>query len=160
MIESKRLIIKPFYEADAESFFELTKDKGFNLFPITIYRQESVETALEWIKNNNGKYAVWEKESHALIGMGGLTPWEWQKEALIDITYRLRESVWGKGYGLELAQALKDYGTNVLGLTNMTATITPDNVGSKKIAEKIGLTFDKMIVLKGVDTELWRSNIL
>lgn len=156
MIESNRLTIKPFYEADAEAFFELTKDDGFNLFPITIYRQKSVETALEWIKNNNGKYAVWEKETHSLIGMGGITPWEYEKESLMDVTYRFRESAWGKGYGMELAQTLVDYGSKILGLKNLTATITPDNMASKKIAEKLGMRYDKQIILKGVATDLYR----
>jgi [ribosomal protein S5]-alanine N-acetyltransferase len=156
MIESTRLTIKPFYEADAEAFFELTKDDGFNLFPITIYRQKNVADALEWIKNNNGKYAVWEKETHSLIGMGGITPWEFEKENLMDVTYRLRESAWGKGYGMELAQTLVDYGSKTLGLKNLTATITPDNVASKKIAEKLGMIFDKQILLKGIKTDLYR----
>ncbi len=156
MIESPRLIVKPFYEADAEAFFDLTKDDGFNLFPITIYRQESPATALQWIKNNNGKYAVWEKETHSLIGMGGLTPWMFEKEELMDVTYRFRESAWGKGYGMELARTLVEYGSKTLGLTNLTATITPDNIASKKIAERLGMKFDRKILLKGVETDLYR----
>jgi RimJ/RimL family protein N-acetyltransferase len=103
-----------------------------------------------------GKLAVFEQGSGKLIGMGGLTPWRWEGEELVDVTYRLRESAWGKGYGWELAQALVGHGFRVLGLEQITATITPDNLPSKKIAEKLGMKFDRQILLLGVPTELYR----
>jgi len=43
-----------------------------------------------------------------------------------------------------------------LGLDQITATITPDNLPSKKIAEKLGMKFDRHILLLGVPTELYR----
>lgn len=156
MIETKRLIIRPFIEEDAQSFLALSNDKGFTLFPITIYKQESIETAKEWIRNNPFKFACVEKATQELIGMGGLTPWEWDNEKLTDITYRLRESAWGKGYGFELAQELVKHGLLKQKLTNITATITPDNIGSQKIAAKLGFKFDQHITLKGVPTDLYR----
>jgi len=156
MIETKRLLIRSFSESDAKSFYELTLDNGFNLYPITIYGQESASSALAWIKQNTSKLSVWEKQTNSLIGMGGLTPWEWEKEKLMDVTYRFRESAWGQGYGSELAEALVHYGVHTLKLDNLTATITPDNIGSKKIAEKIGMKFDQRITLKGVATDLYR----
>lgn len=156
MISSLRLIIREWNEGDANAFFELTQDAGFNLFPINIYRQVSQESALEWIRKTKGKYAVIEKDSGLLIGMGGLTPWSWEGEELVDITYRLRESAWGKGLGWELAEALAHHGFTTLRLPQITATITPDNLPSKKIAERLGLRFDKRILLLGVQTDLYR----
>ena len=156
MFTSERLLIRAWTESDAEAFYELTQDEGFNLYPINVYRQKSIDTAREWIRNVKGKLAVFEKESSKLIGMGGLTPWTWDGEELFDITYRLRESAWGKGYGWELAQALVRHGFRELGLEQITATITPDNVPSKRIAEKLGMKFDRHIRLLGVPTELYR----
>jgi RimJ/RimL family protein N-acetyltransferase len=146
-----------------EAFFDLTQDEGFRLFPITNHQQTSHASAREWISKNQewnekglGKYAVRERTSGDIIGMGGLTPWAWDGEQLMDITYRLRQAVWGKGYGMELAQALVQYGFGDLGLTQITATITPDNIPSKKIAEKLGLKFDRHITYLGVPTDLYR----
>jgi RimJ/RimL family protein N-acetyltransferase len=156
MFTSKRLLLRAWQESDAESFYELTQDEGFNLHPINVYRQKSVDTAREWIRKVKGKFAVFEKESGQLIGMGGLTPWTWEGEELVDITYRLRESAWGKGYGWELAEALVHHGFRELGLDQITATITPANLPSKKIAEKLGMTFDRHILLLGVPTDLYR----
>lgn len=154
MIKTERLIIRPWELSDAEAFYELTQDDGFNLFPITVYRQKSVETAKKWIEENPHKFAV--EYQDKIAGMGGLTPWILEQEKLIDITYRLRSSAWGKGLGIELARGLVKLGFEIQQLQEITATITPDNEASKKIAEKIGLKFDKMILLKGVVTELYR----
>jgi ribosomal-protein-alanine N-acetyltransferase len=156
MFTSERLLIRAWKESDAEAFYELTQDEGFNRHPINVYRQKSIDTAREWIRNVKGKLAVLEKESGQLIGMGGLTPWTWEGEELFDITYRLRESAWGKGYGWELAEALVNHGLRELGLDQITATITPDNLPSKKIAEKLGMKFDRHILLLGVPTDLYR----
>ena len=156
MIKTPRLLIKPWTAEDAEAFYELSLDAGFTLFPINVYTQSSVESAKEWIKNSAGKYSVKEIDSGKLLGMGGLTPWLLNDEALIDITYRLRESAWGKGYGMELARALVEYGFNTLKLPEITATITPDNIASKAIAAKLGFKFDKHIILKSVPTDLYR----
>lgn len=153
MFSTKRLTVRPWREEDAEAFFELSREDGFNLFPINNYRQESVEAARAWIRATK-KLAVFEGES--LVGMGGLTPWTWDGEELFDITYRLRESAWGRGLGMELAEGLVHYGFGTLKLSQITATITPDNLPSKKIAVRLGFRFDKHITLLGVPTDLYR----
>ncbi len=163
IIESKRLKIGPWSLEDSQQFFELSQDEGFNLYPINVYRQATLESAREWLKKTReinlqtslGKWGVWDKESMILIGMGGLTPWTWEGEDLVDITYRLRESAWGKGLGKELALALLNFARE-RGLINVTATITPDNENSKKIAENLGMTYDRRIILLNTVTDLYR----
>lgn len=162
-ITTKHLLIKSWESSDSLSFFNLTQDEGFRLFPITSYKQDSVESASRWIEEAKklnvkglGKFAVWDANTLELVGMGGLTPWLFGEEKLIDITYRFRQSAWGKGLGWELAQALVRYGFEELRLTQITATITPDNVASKKIALKLGMKFDQHITLLGVPTDLYR----
>ena len=151
-----RLLIRPFLEADAGEFFELAGDEGFNAFPINIYRQKDIASALEWIRNSQGKYGVWEKATGQLIGMGGVTHWVWDGEELFDLTYRLRSSAHGRGLGMELAIALRDHAFHKMNLPEITATIMPENIPSKKIAEKLGLQFSKHILLKNVPTDLYR----
>jgi [ribosomal protein S5]-alanine N-acetyltransferase len=158
-IATERLKMAPWSEEHAEAFFELTRDDGFNAYPITVYRQASVDAARNWIRDERsrlGKLAIWERKSGALVGMGGLTPWKWEGEDLVDLTYRFRQSAWGKGYGTEAAHALLEYGREVLQLRNLSATITPDNLASKKIAARLGLVVERRILLKGVETDLFR----
>lgn len=156
MFETQRLLVKNWTEDMAQDFFELSNDKGFTAFPITDYRQANVESARKWILNNVNKFAVIEKETTKLIGMGGLMPWKWENEDLVDITYRLRSSAQGRGLGLELAQGLLHFGFKQMKLAQITATITTDNIPSKKMAEKLGMKFDRTISLKGIPTDLYR----
>lgn len=156
MLTTQRLLIRPWEIEDAESFLSLTSDSGFIAHTITDYRQRDIQSAETWIRTQKGKYAVLCQDSGELIGMGGLTPWIWDEEQLVDITYRLRESAWGLGYGWELAKGLRDHGFQTLNLPQITATITPDNFPSKKIVDKLGFRFDRQILLHGVLTELFR----
>jgi bisphosphoglycerate-dependent phosphoglycerate mutase len=125
MIKNLRLKIAPWQESHAEDFLKLTQDQGFNLFPKTIYRQESLESARYWILNAKTKWGVWEHSSGELIGM-------------------------------ELAEALVKYGQDKLALSRISATITPDNTASIKIAEKLGMKFSEEIILLAVETYLYR----
>ncbi len=129
------------------------------MFPITNYQQSDIESAKVWIQNNVGKMSVHHRDTSNLLGMGGLTPWQFQGEELIDITYRLRKSAWGQGLGFELAKGLIDHGFNELKLKQITATITPDNIPSQKIAAKLGMKFDQHIILLGVPTDLYRLRL-
>ncbi|UXR66258.1 GNAT family N-acetyltransferase [Bdellovibrio bacteriovorus] len=156
MVETSRLIIKKWTVDMAGDFLELSHDEGFTLYPITDYRQADIESARVWIQKNTGKYAVIEKSSGCVIGMGGLTPWHWEGEDLVDLTYRFKASAQGKGYGTELARALIAYGFTTLNLTQITATITTDNITSKKLAEKLGMKFDRQIVLLNIPTDMYR----
>jgi|JI7StandDraft_1071085.scaffolds.fasta_scaffold30685_2 ribosomal-protein-alanine N-acetyltransferase len=156
MLTTQRLLIRPWEIDDAEAFLSLTRDAGFMAFLITDYRQKNIHSAEAWIRTQKGKYAVLDQEFGEVIGMGGLTPWILEEEPLVDITYRLKESAWGKGYGWELAKALRDYGFDTQNLSQITATITPDNIPSKKIADKLGLRFDRQIILHGIVTDLFR----
>lgn len=164
VINTSRLKIAPWTEAQAAAFFELSNDDGFNSYPITKYRQPDLSSARSWIngaaalyqKTRLGKLAIWEIATDTLVGMGGLTPWSLEGEELVDLTYRFKRSAWGQGYGTEAATALVKYAFDELHLPMITATITPDNIPSKKVAEKLGMKFDKRILLLGVETDLYR----
>jgi [ribosomal protein S5]-alanine N-acetyltransferase len=156
VFQTQRLSIKPWTPSDAPAFLALSQDEGFNRYPINQYRQPSLEGARNWILQNPHKYAVSELATGQIIGMGGLTPWQWEGESLVDITYRLHEKAWGKGLGMELAQGLLSYGFEQLKLPEITATITPDNFPSIKIALRLGMRLDRRILLKGIPTDLYR----
>ena len=164
MIATDRLIIQPWARDHAEKFFELSQDKTFNAYPITRYAQQNIESAHAWIENEMtihletgfGKLGVWLEDTHSLIGMIGLTPWRFDGESLIDLTYRFRQSALGKGYGAEAAVALISYAFHSLQLDQITATITPDNLPSIKLADHLGMKFFRRSVLKDVDTDLYR----
>ena len=57
----------------------------------------------------------------------------------VEIGWRLRPSAWGRGYASEAAAALVRHGLIGLRLPEIIADIDPANLGSIRVAEKIGL---------------------
>ena len=96
-----------------------------------------------------GFYLVELKESLTPVGMCGLV----KRETLenVDIGFAFLQRFWGKGYAYESAAAVMDYGRSVLGLDRIVAVTARDNPGSRKLLERLGLKFEKMIDLPGYE---------
>ncbi|GAA1867862.1 GNAT family protein [Paeniglutamicibacter psychrophenolicus] len=56
-----------------------------------------------------------------------------------EIGYVLRRDAWGNGYAAEAAEALLSWAGAHLGLTRVVATCRPENTGSVRVLEKIGM---------------------
>ncbi|MDQ2691068.1 MAG: GNAT family N-acetyltransferase, partial [Chloroflexota bacterium] len=67
----------------------------------------------------------------------------------VEIGYRLRRSAWGKGFATEAACAVRDFAFNSLGMQRLIALIDPDNIASIRVAEKLGMQYEKDIMLPG-----------
>ncbi|MSR60370.1 MAG: N-acetyltransferase [Planctomycetaceae bacterium] len=66
-----------------------------------------------------------------------------------EIGYRLARPHWGRGYATEAARALRDYGFGTLSLARLIALIDPRNAASIRVAEKIGLRYEKDVMPEG-----------
>lgn len=97
-----------------------------------------------------GPYAVVEKQSQELIGYCGLFYFpDVGGKPEVEIGYRLRRSAWGKGFATEAACAVRDFAFNSLGMQRLIALIDPDNIASIRVAEKLGMQYEKDIMLPG-----------
>jgi RimJ/RimL family protein N-acetyltransferase len=67
----------------------------------------------------------------------------------VEIGWRLMRSAWGQGYATEAARAVRDYAFNTLGLQRLIAMIDPSNLASIRVAKKIGMCYEKDILLEG-----------
>ncbi|MEW6129364.1 MAG: GNAT family N-acetyltransferase [Acidobacteriota bacterium] len=99
-----------------------------------------------------GLYLVELRESATAIGLCGLL----KREALddVDIGYAYLPAHWGKGYAFEAASAVLNYGKNMHGLNRVVAVVSPDNYGSIKVLEKLGLKFERMVQLVDGEAEV------
>ena len=77
----------------------------------------------------------------------------------VDIGFAFLDEHCGQGYAHESAAAVLDYGRNTLGLPRIVAITAPDNAQSIRLVEKLGLRFDKQIILNsdGSSTNLYVS---
>ena len=59
-----------------------------------------------------------------------------------DIGYELNPEYWGRGYATEAARAMLAFGFEELGLHRVWAECVADNVGSRRVLEKLGMTLE------------------
>ena len=57
--------------------------------------------------------------------------------------WRVQEAYQSRGLGTEAAQAILTYGFNKLKLRRLISLIDPEYVPSQRVAEKIGMRFEK-----------------
>ena len=160
VLETERLILRPLTEADAEFMLELLNDPAFirNIGDRKIRSIEGAKTYIKngpvasYAKNGFGLCLVELKEAGEPIGICGLI----KRDTLhdVDIGYAFLPRYWSKGYAFESALATKQYALAEIGLNRLVAITDPQNAGSIRVLEKIGMKFEKMVKLAEDDIEL------
>jgi RimJ/RimL family protein N-acetyltransferase len=148
-LETERLILRRFTAADADNLFELDSDPE-----VMRYLNGGTPTSRHVVENDvlprflrsyerYGGFGYWaaiEKTSGAFIGWFGLRPRDDQRFDEVELGYRLRQSAWRKGYATEGSRALIRKGFSELGVQRVYATTYEDNLASRRVMEKSGLT--------------------
>jgi ribosomal-protein-alanine N-acetyltransferase len=86
-----------------------------------------------------------------LIGDCGLVRQSVDGVDEIEIGYHVRRDLWGQGYASEAARACRDYGFASFEVDRLVSLIRPENMASRRVAEKNGMSVWK---------EVTRSNLL
>lgn len=104
-----------------------------------------------------GAFIVRLKENGAYMGFGKAVYMEWDK---VEIGYAMMPEHWGKGYGLEIGQAMKDFGLEMENVPELLALIDPQNEASRKILLKLGFVLRDSIPMDGAPCETYHFQIL
>jgi RimJ/RimL family protein N-acetyltransferase len=96
-----------------------------------------------------GLLVVERKEAPGAIGLSGLV----KRDALPDpdIGFAFLPEFWSHGFAYESAAGVKRYALETLGLPRLLAITNPDNAGSIRIVEKLGLEFVRVMALSESD---------
>ena len=150
--DTTRLHLRPFIEADAAGMFALDSDPavhqylgGIGGYMSTSLEQSAATVAFiqaQYTANGIGRWAVLLRKTGEFMGWAGLKlvagPVNDQQN-FYDLGYRFRPQFWRQGYGYEAAQAWFDYGFQTLALPRICAYADVENLGSRRILEKVGL---------------------
>lgn len=160
VLETERLILRRITPDDAPFILELLNEAAFLRF-IGDKGVRSIEDAEQYILKGPvesyerlgfGLYLVALKSSGVPIGICGLV----KRASLedVDIGFAFLSDYRRNGYAFESAAAVKDYGQKALGLRRLLAITQPDNTGSIRVLEKIGLKFERLIRLTEESPEI------
>ncbi len=99
-----------------------------------------------------GPYGVILKEKDKAIGICGL----FRRDGLDDpdIGFAILPDFCGQGYAYEAARSVVDHSRADLGLSRLTAIVSPDNQASVGLIRKLGLRFERMHRMPDDDDEV------
>lgn len=141
MIETKRLILRPFHEQDTEALFEIMKDKEVNTFlpwfPFTSLEETKVYLKEHYLdyQGEGYRYAICLKDDNKPIGYIHVSDGD-----SYDFGYGLRKEFWHQGIVSEAAKAFVE----MLKTTNIpyiTATHDVLNPRSGSVMKAIGMKY-------------------
>ncbi len=157
--ETERLLLRLLILDDAPFILQLLNEPSFLKY-IGDKGVRNIEDARQYIvqgpqasytQNGFGLYLVALRETLTPIGICGLIKREGLDDP--DIGYALLPEFWRNGYALEAAAAVLMFASETLAIQRIVAITAPDNHTSIRVLNKLGLQFEKMILLPGASTE-------
>jgi RimJ/RimL family protein N-acetyltransferase len=154
MIETKRLILRPFLESDAADAFEYLKEPMVNCF--ACMKLNSLEEARTEMQKRVGEkeyyFAIVLKENGKVIGEIDAYPEAAnpkEKGVVLDTfspCWMLNKDYQGKGYAYEAARAFFDYLFREKGARRIYAYTEDYNSSSQRLCEKLGMRREGMFM--------------
>jgi len=150
ILETPRLILRHQVIEDLDDLWALYCNPNITKYiPDAPRSREEAREELEWHMHGHpkhpelGLWATIHKITGKFIGRCGLLPWEIDGRHEVEAAYTIAQEFWGQGLGTEAAKAILEYGFEKLNLTRLICLIDEENIASQKVAEKIGMKFEK-----------------
>jgi RimJ/RimL family protein N-acetyltransferase len=158
-LHTERLCLRAPTPHDAEALYDLFADEevmeGLGREPVSAVDdvRAMVEGMIEgWRTEGLGPF-IFERAAtdRQVVGQAGLmifdtrgwTPSTWAKagsHAQPELGWAVIRAHWGHGYAAEAAMAIRDWARESRSIGGLVSLISPDNVRSQRVAEKIGAT--------------------
>jgi ribosomal-protein-alanine N-acetyltransferase len=150
ILETNRLLLRHQLPADLDDLWALYCDPEITKYiPDAPRTRQEAREELEWHMHGHprfpelGLWATIHKDTRKFIGRCGLLPWTIDGQQEVEVAYTIAREYWGQGLATEAAQAILDYGFEQLKLSRLICVIDAENRASRKVAEKIGMAFER-----------------
>jgi ribosomal-protein-alanine N-acetyltransferase len=159
-LATDRLILRSFGEQDVDAMAQLFANPDFMRFSLGIFTEHKqtvafIEKVMGWDRAGiPSQFAVLPRGEDAIVGYCGFfhhaeVPGE------VEIGYRLHPDYWNRGLITEAARAVRDHGFRDRKLSRVISLIHPENIPSRRVAEKNGMTIEKQITFRGFPTLMY-----
>lgn len=147
MIETERLILRTWRDADREPFAAMCADpEVMRHFPAPLTRVES-DAVVERMVAHQAEhgfcfFALERKADGAFLGFTGMMTLKPENplQPGVEIGWRLAREAWGAGYASEAALAAIAQGFDSLGLKQIVSFTATENLRSQAVMQRIGMT--------------------
>ncbi|WP_315907129.1 GNAT family N-acetyltransferase [Priestia koreensis] len=162
-LTSERMGFREMKSSDLPNLMTIFSDPiAMTYYQDTKTEQEALQW-IQWTKQNyqvfqTGLWVVEDKQAGNFIGLCGLIPHKIDGQVEIEIGYLLKRSYWNQGLATEAAGACLKYGFDVLKFNRIVSLISPDNAPSIRVAQKIGMVREKMVIEHEKCVEMYGVN--
>ena len=153
ILQTPRLLLREFIPEDADALAQVLSDPETMRYYPAPYDRAGVE---QWIARNRQRYVedgvgLWALELKSItefIGDCGIIRQQVDGEHLYEIGYHLRR---------EAAIACREWALAHLKAERLISLIRPENMPSRRVAERNGMTIWKEIVWRGLPTLVYST---
>ncbi|MGL3000544.1 GNAT family N-acetyltransferase [Flavobacterium sp. RSSB_23] len=168
LLETDRLILRPFTLDDAEAMFIMDSNPNVHkyLWNKPVQNVSEIYPVIESLQkqyaaNKIGRFATFLKEEGQFIGWTGIKfindHIENGNTNFYDYGYRLDERFWNKGYATEATKFWLEYGFNEMKIQEMNAYTHTQNGASNHILSKCGMQFiEEYTTEDGINWKWWQ----
>ena len=164
-VVTDRLILRCWRQDDLQPYAVMNQDVETMRYlngPMGYPATERLVTHLigMWCLRGFGMWALESRQDGSFVGRAGLYQMhEWPEP---EVAWSIRRDLWNQGLATEAAAAALEFGFSV-GMHKIISLPAPDNLPSVRVAEKLGLTFEKIATvgpwkdsaIYGIDKERW-----
>ena len=157
-LETQRLTLRSFREEDVDVMAKLFTNEDFMRFSLGVFTKRKqtvafIEKVMGWDRAGiPSQFAVVPRGEDAVIGYCGFFYHPEHAIEDIEIGYRLNPEYWNRGLITEAARAVRDHGFRDWKLWRVISLIHPENIPSRRVAEKNGMKVEKEITFRGFPT--------
>ena len=156
-LETERLILRSFREEDVDVMAQLFANPDFMRFSLGVYTERKktiafIEKVMGWDHAAiPSAFAVVPRGEVTVIGYCGFHH-HLEVPGEVEIGYRLHPDYWNRGLITEAARAVRDHAFADLELPRVISLVHPENIPSRRVAEKNGMKVEKEITFRGFPT--------
>jgi RimJ/RimL family protein N-acetyltransferase len=151
-LQTPRLLLRGWREDDLAPFAAMNARPEVTQYlrgPVTAQQSADLVRRIEshWDELGFGLWAAELRGDGRFVGFIGLAVPTFLPAVLpaVEVGWRLAPDVWGQGLATEGGLASIRYGFDTLALDRIVSIIHPDNIASRRVAEKLHMTVSQML---------------
>ncbi|MEM7777258.1 MAG: GNAT family N-acetyltransferase [Pseudomonadota bacterium] len=159
VLETDRLRLREFRASDHAAFADFVGDPGAAHFlggacdAVTAWRRMAA-FAGHWPLRGFGPFAIASRETDEFLGYCG--PWFPYGKPEREIMWGVIPAAQRRGIASEAAHAARQWTYENCGWPMAVSYIAPENIASRRVAEKLGAAHDGNVDYRGYVMQVWR----
>ena len=160
-LETERLVLRPYRLDDLDDLHAMLSDpEHMRWYPAPFTREESQA----WLDRQLARYRdpgfglliVQERRTGLFLGTAGLAVMPVEDVEHVEIGWHTRPGRKGEGIAPEAAAASRDWAFANLDVDHLISLVRPENAGSNRVAQKIGMQIGREVDHAGLRHFVYR----